>query len=136
MNNYKKLNILIVLLGVINFICGFMHIAFEYSLLFNNALYREFLLIENILIAFIFIYFAIYIFKGNQKERLFVLRMNICFWMIFIILVLVFQPEVTSLNIIKNLLIVPQRYILLLSGICALILSLLNFRIIKKEAQL
>ncbi len=128
MENAREIGLLPTILGVMNLIGGLLHIAFEYYLLDNDSLYRGFLLIENLLIGLLFIYFAFNIFFGDRSEKAATMKTNVLFWLCFVISFLLFQPEITSLNMIKDLLPVPQKHVLLVIGIIAFILSALSYR--------
>ena len=127
----KKQFLYATILGILNFICGVIHFVFEFFLLSNTSIYREFLLIENILIAFMFFYFFYVLIWGVKMQKVFFAEMSIYFWIIFVFTVLCFQPEVTSLHMINWMLSIPQKYILIFTGIVAFILSWLNYRCIK-----
>ncbi len=133
MGNTKQLRLIPVILGVMNLTGGLLHIAFEYFLLDNETVYRGFLLIENLLIGLVFIYFAFNIFFGDWQQKVLTMKTNILFWLCFVISVLLFQPEITSLNMIKDLLPVPQGHVLLIIGIIAFTLSALSYRDAKNK---
>lgn len=114
-----------MVLGGMNLIGGLIHLGFEFFLWSNDTVYRGFLLIENLLIAFVFIYFGWSILFDQTPQKRRSIRLNCLFWLFFSIAFLVFQPEVTSLEIAKNLLPLPQKHLLVMVGITALIFSML-----------
>ena len=132
---FKK-NIALIVLGLININNAVFHAIFQLDLLAEQGIYREFLLIENALITFIFLYFAIVLFFGSVTHKLFVVMLNLFFWLVFLFLVLVIQPTVTSVSILGSLVIFPQKYYLLFLGIGALLLSVMGYRQLKAKIKL
>lgn len=118
----------IIELGAINFICAIFHIVFQFDLLAEKGIYREFLLTENMLITVIFLYFAGVLWFGQTEQKKMVIKMSMIFWAAFLLLVFSIEPKVTSLSIIQNLLLFPQNYYLLLLGGCAFALSFVSYR--------
>ena len=119
------------LLALINFICAVFHAVFQFDLLADKGIYREFLLTENLVITFIFVYFSAIIFFGKAEDKQRMGKMNIFFWLTFVLFVGFTQPTITSLDIVKSFLIFPQNYYLLFLGSVSLILSLLSYKQLK-----
>ncbi|MBU2702956.1 hypothetical protein Ga0466249_004091 [Sporomusaceae bacterium BoRhaA] len=127
----RKRHIATYLLALINFICAVFHSVFQFELLSNKGIYRDFLLTENLVIAFVFAYFSAIIFFGKAEDKQRMVKMNIFFWLTFLVFVGFTQPTITSLNIVKSFLLFPQNYYLLSLGSISLILSLLGFQQLK-----
>jgi hypothetical protein len=127
-----KKSLTLLSLGVFNLVGGLIHLTFEFFLLNNDSIYREFLLIENLLIGLVYIFLAGSLFWGDRQQRMFTIKANILFWLCFTMAVWGFQPEITSLNIIKELLPVPQKYALIIIGITTFFLSTLSYQEAKK----
>lgn len=127
----KKNYITIYLLALMNFICAVFHAVFQFDLLASIGIYREFLLTENMVITFVFVYFLTILSFGKVEDKLRMAKMNIFFWLSFLVIVGFTQPTVTTLNIVKSSLTFPQNYYLLLLGSISLILSLLSYRELK-----
>lgn len=124
----NKKSLLFIMLGVINLVGGLIHLVFEFSLLNHETIYRGFLLIENLLIGLLYIYFAFQLLYGDWQQKVLAVKNNIVFWLCFTIAVWVFQPEITSLNIVKDLLPVPQKNVLLVIGMIAFFVSTLSLQ--------
>ena len=88
-----------------------MHFIFQiyyYNKL--DSVYSNFLLIENFLLAIVYILLCIIILR--QKFNTFSISINILFWFIFNILLLIIQPEHTTLDAI-DLSDIPIQWIIL-----------------------
>ena len=120
-------------LGVINAICALLHAAFQFYLLDEKGELRGFLLTENMVITFLFAYLAIiFLFtKGAKYDA--AVSMSIPFWAAFIIFVLSIQPEITTLNMVREWLIFPQSHYLVFFGVTALSFSVFLYREMKKN---
>lgn len=124
----QKNNFLVIGLGVINLICAIFHIIFQFDLLSENGIYRGFILTENMLITFVFLCFTWILWFGQDIQKKFFIRLSVVFWAVFLVLVLLIEPKVTTLSIIQDLLLFPQNYYLLLLGTGAFVLSLMSDR--------
>lgn len=127
----QKKYIPLYLLALLNFVCAVFHAVFQFDLLADKGIYREFLLTENMVITFIFVYFSAIICCGKGADKQKMAKMNIFFWFTFLIFVGLIQPTTTTLSIVKNYLIFPQHYYLFSLGSISLILSLLSYQHLK-----
>ena len=121
----RNKNLASIFLAVMNIVCALFHAIFQARLGLAEGIYRGFLLTENMVITFVFTYFSLALLFGKTNDRASTIRMNILFWLFFLIFVLFIQPKVTTLNIVEKFLIFPQNYYLLFLGTVSLILSLL-----------
>jgi hypothetical protein len=132
MKSCRRLNAVIIILGLWNLIGGLIHLVFENSLLENQTSYKGFLLIENLLITFVFAYFVYKIFFASWDEKVVAIKTNLIFWIVFSISFAIFQPEITSLDTIRDFIPIPQKYVLLVVGIIAVFLSVASYRDVKR----
>ena len=105
------MNILKALIILNNITASFMHFIFQiyyYNKL--DSIYSNFLLIENFLLAIIYLLLCIIILR--HKFNTFGIGINILFWFIFIILLLIIQPEHTTLDAV-GLSDIPIQWIIL-----------------------
>jgi|GEM_PF-6338225 len=127
MSNYQKKSMSIWLLAVVNIISGVMHIAFEIPLLKTTWIYKEFLLIENMLIAFVFIFFGYELIKSNTNITFILLKFQILWWMLFTILVITFWGSASTLSMLDAWIPLTKSYILLATGAVGIVVSVINY---------
>ncbi|MFQ5455726.1 MAG: hypothetical protein ACE5EA_05915 [Nitrospirota bacterium] len=129
MNNKKAVTDIstpIFVLIMLNFMSGIMHILFEYHLLQNSGLYREFILIENLLIGLLFVYFSIGLFWGDQNQKKSLLIFQLAWWTAFVVSVILFWGSVSTLSMFNEWLPVSESFILLTTGLLGIIISILS----------
>lgn len=133
MNTERKTFTSVILLGIINLLSGLSHVSFGVYLMNQDGYYRDFMAIENILVAVMFFYFAVRLFRGEQQSIRRAVIKNIYFWLLFIVAMLIFQPEATTLDTMKEVLELPQKYILLTIAAFAFCLSIISFWKLKEK---
>lgn len=133
MERVDKMDILI--LAVADFLCGIMHIVMEFTLLHNDGIYREFLLVENLIVAIVFIYLSLSLVMNKGIVKLIAVRANIVFWFLFNIIILVFKPQTTTLILVDSIIRIPQNYTLCICGIICFLLSIISFRNIGQKLK-
>jgi len=116
-------HILLQILSAIN-ICGAMlHFAFEFTLDGSGSEYREFLLIENILIGFTLFFSGISLLFGDKSQKKMMLFFQIIWWSIFSVTVIYAWGGITTLSMLRGFISLPESLMLLLIGILSTILS-------------
>lgn len=113
---------------IINCFCALLHFAFEYYLLSYQGPYREFLLIENLLIGFVFISFSAGLYFGTKPVRQALLNYQLIWWSVFVILVIAFWDAVTTLSMFKQWFTLPlsESSVLLATGLFSVCLCVHN----------
>jgi hypothetical protein len=131
MNNGKLMFRLAVALGVLDISCAFMHLCFEATLLSNTSIYREFLLVENLLVGLAFLCLATTIFSVDHERRRFGIQLNSIFWGIFLVIATIFKPETSTLEIVRKWLplSISQSSILILTGGSAFAIAIALLRL-------
>lgn len=113
----------VVAAGALNLCCALAHLLFEAVLFRDTSAYREFLLVENLLIALVFALLGGGLLLGDEGRRRLTLHANLGFWGVFLVAVAAFRPPVTTMEPVKAWLPVPQGVVLLGTGALALGLS-------------
>jgi hypothetical protein len=113
----------IIAIASVDAFCSLVHLLFEITLLKDTSIYRDLLLIENLLISGVFVGLAVFLFSSNQTHRYFALQANTAFWGLFFMCALMFRPERTSLDPVREWLPVSQGIILLIGGAACLSLA-------------
>ncbi len=113
-------------LAVINFMCAALHFAFEFFLYKEQGVYREFLLIENLLIGSVFFMFAVGLILVDEKARALLLDAQLAWWVLFSISVIGFWDAVTTLSMFKTWMKMPvsESTMLLATGVACVCLCL------------
>jgi len=96
-------------------------LVFEARLMTLEQTYREFILAENALISGLFVGLAVALFYGRGRQRSLALRINAVFWALFCVAVLLFPPEASTLDMVRDWLPVRQSSTLQLTGALNLI---------------
>lgn len=125
-NSIRCLSKLLLSLVILNFVTGIMHIIFQFYLIKSTGIYREFLLIENLLIGFVFLYSSLGLFIGSNAQRRVLLIFQLLLWTIFFFLVIFYWGAVTTLSIFTKWLYWPDSLILSLIGLIGIVLSIIN----------
>jgi hypothetical protein len=124
----QRMDIFTTALAINNIIGGVLHLIFEFYLLSDTSIFRGFLLIENFLIGMLFIYFGFGLLFLKIKQRIFLIQINIGFWLLFVIAFILFQPDITSLVVIERYLPMQQKNMLLMIGIITFCINLMSYR--------
>lgn len=113
---------------IINCFCALLHFAFEYYLLNYQGIYREFLLIENLLIGFVFVSFSAGLYFGSEPVRQTLLNYQLAWWSVFVVLVIAFWDAVTTLSMFKQWFTLPlsESSVLLTTGLLSVFLCIHN----------
>jgi hypothetical protein len=122
MNKVSTRPIPLLALIFLNFICALLHFLFEYHLWFQQGELREFLLIENVLIGFVFLSFSIGLYFCREKLLSILVTVQLIWWIVFSITVVLFWNAVTTLSMFRPWLTLPlsESAMLLITGLMAI----------------
>lgn len=102
-----------------NVICAIIHLIFGVHIYNNPFEYAAFISTENTLVIFVYFLLSLLLYIQRGKEGTLI---NLLFWLVFEICILVFQPMKTTLEIFDIYFPISQWQIL--SGVGSVIISL------------
>lgn len=110
---------------IINFICAIMHTLFGLYMApkYNSEKHIPMLLIENSIVTFSFLLMAYILFSSSMKSSQ-SLRINLLFWLVFEIFVVILKPTITTLAILGERFYVVDQWIFLAT--CGCIVLIIN----------
>jgi len=121
------------LLATINLMSGILHFFFEKALLKSGSIYREFLLIENVLIGIVFLYFGYQLIKPETGATVVLLKFQLLWWLVFSILVVTFWGSASTLSMLDPWIPCTKSYILLFTGVLGILVSAGNYIRLRKN---
>ena len=104
-----------------------MHLMYEFYFWGNTSIYADFLLVENFLIVCAFVWLAFVLIKRKEKG----LILNLIYWLIFTITVIIIKPEYTTLNIFAESFFINQWLLLFVVGM--LVITINGLALYKKK---
>ena len=126
--NVKNTNIISFVIIGFNLFASIMHFLYQIQIAKSEGLlFKEFLLVENLIVAFIFLYVSVSLMIMNYDSKQNILIFNSFLYGVLIISVTLYKPKDCTLSMIKILDPINKSYILLLFGVTSLILSIIAY---------